>query len=178
MKLFSAKLCLGLLALFVIAAACRQQPTPSTLSTPTATPAPTPYQLSQAGLQFELPADWTASQASPHTLIVSSPDHELSVSFYEVTEKEQKIAELLNAFDKDHSGVKKGAAKEGTFNGLPHTSQSGEATNTITNKTFEWSLDTLTAKQPLVIYSQVNRTAKDKYRQDYEKLISSLRPIQ
>ena len=178
MKLFSAKLCLSLLTLLLAATACRQQSAPRTVSTPTTTPAPTPYQLSAAGLQFELPADWTTSPARPRTVIVSSPDHELSVSFYEMVEKEQKIAKLLSAFNKDHSGVKKGAVKQGVFNGLPHTSQSGEATNTITNKTFEWSIDTLTAKQPLVIYSQVNREAKDKYRRDYEKLISSLRPIQ
>jgi hypothetical protein len=177
MRLFSAKLCLSLVALFLIALACRQQPAPGTPPAPTATPSPTPYQLSAAGLQFEMPTDWVASPTSPTTVIVSSPDHELSVSFYEVAEKEQKIAELLNAFNKDHSSVKKGAVRQGTFNGLPHTSQSGEATNTITNKTFEWSIDTLTAKQPLVIYSQVNREAKDKYRRDYEKLISSLRPI-
>lgn len=177
MKLSSAKLCLSLLALFLIAAACRQQSAPGAAPAPTATPAPTPYRLSEAGLQFELPADWTASQASPHTAIVSSPDRELSVSFYAVADKEQKIAELLSAFSQDHSGVKKGALKEGAFNGLPHSSQSGEATNTVTNKTFEWSIDTLTAKQPVVIYSQVNRAAKEKYRQDYERLISSLRPV-
>ena len=102
----------------------------------------------------------------------------MSVSFIETAEKEQKIAKLLSAFNKDHLGLKKGATRQGAFNGLPHTSQSGEATNTVTNKTFEWSIDTLTAKKSLVVYSQVNHEAKEKYRQDYEKLISSLRPIQ
>lgn len=177
MKLREAKLLSITLCLSLAAAACRQQPAASNPPAPTATPAPTPYQLSEAGLQFEVPADWTVSKASPNRLIVSSPDHELSVSFTEAAEKEQKVAELLSAFNKDHRGVKKGAASQDTFNGLPHTSQSGEATNTITNKTFEWSIDTLSAKKPLVIYSQVNREAKGKYRRDYEELINSLRPL-
>ena len=125
-----------------------------------------------------MPASWTASKASSDTVVVTSPDNELSVSFIVTAEKEQKVAELLNTFNKDHHSIKKGATRQGAFNGLPHTSQSGEATNTVTNKTFEWSIDTLTAKKPLVIYSQVNHEAKGKYRQDYEKLISSLRPIQ
>ncbi len=178
MKMFPAKLCLASLVALLTVSACRPQPATSTPPAPTATPAPTPYQLGEAGLQFEMPANWTASQAGSDTVVITSPDNELSVRFIETAEREQKVAELLNTFNKDHQGVKKGATRQGAFNGLPHTSQSGEATNTVTNKTFEWSIDTLTAKKPLVIYSQVNREAKGKYRQDYEKLISSLRPIQ
>ena len=177
MKLFLVKLCLASLFVLILSA-CHQPPATSTAPTPTATPAPTPYQLTETGLQFEVPPDWAVSKATPNTVIVSAPDHELSVSFIETAEKERKVSELLNAFNKDHRGVKKGATRQGEFNGLPHTSQSGEATNTVTNKTFEWSVDTLTAKKPLVIYSQVNREAKGKYRQDYERLIGSLRPIQ
>jgi hypothetical protein len=166
------------LAVLMTVLACRQQPAVSNPSVPTVTPAPTPYQLSGAGVQFDVPPSWTASKASPDTVVLTSPDNELSVSFTETVGKDQKITQLLNAFNKDHRGVKKGGARQGTFNGLPHTSQSGEATNTVTNKTFEWSIDTLTAKAPLVIYSQVNRDAKANYQQDYEKIINSIRPLQ
>ncbi len=177
MKLFLAKVCLASLAVLIVSA-CHQPPATTAPPAPTATPAPTPYQLSEAGLQFELPAGWMVSKAGSDTVVITSPDNELSVSFIEPAEKERKVAELLSVFNKDHHGIKKGAIRQGAFNGLPHTSQSGEATNTVTNKTFEWSIDTLAAKKPLIVYSQVNHEAKEKYRQDYEKLINSLRPIQ
>jgi hypothetical protein len=129
MKLFLAKLYLALLPVLIVSA-CHQPPVASTSPTPTATPAPTPYQLSEAGLQFEMPTGWMASKTGSDTVVITSPDNELSVSFIVTAEKEQKVAELLNTFNKDHHSIKKGATRQGAFNGLPHTSQSGEATNT------------------------------------------------
>lgn len=160
------------------AAAC-QSPTPA--PPPPAVPQQRPefatHLLDLARVKFSYPSGWHARNSTANTLVIFSPDEELQVSFTETFEPEQRIAELLSAFNKDHRGVKKGRVTQGLFNQMPHTAQTGEATNTVTNKTFDWSIDTIRLKKPLVIYSMVNRSVKEKYQADYEKLIKSITPI-
>lgn len=164
-----------LMGIFISLACQTSSPPPPVV--PAERPATVTHMLDLAGVKFTYPSSWHARNSSANTIVVYSPDEELQVSFTETFEKDQRIAELLSAFNKDHRGVKKGRVSNAPFNNMRHTSQSGEATNTITNKTFEWSIDTIELNKPLVIYSQVNRSVKEKYQADYEKLIQSIAPI-
>lgn len=129
------------------------------------------------GLQFDLPAGWTA-EPDGEMITVSSPDDAFNM-FFLVTEGDT-LKEAADALDDELTKIVKnpklsGEPKEDEHNGMPHFSQSG--TGEIEGVQVEMSVDILIAKKPVIILTTAAAGQYEKHVAAAAQLINSIKPM-
>jgi hypothetical protein len=176
---------LKLTATFTLAAVCVAAATNATNATGGARAAHSPSAAQDAktfrheagGIQFDLPAGWTA-EPDGEMITVSSPDDAFNM-FFLVTEGDT-LKEAADALDDELTKIVKnpklsGEPKEDEHNGMPHFSQSG--TGEIEGVQVELSVDILLARKPVLILTTAAAGQYDKHVAAAAQLINSIKPM-
>ena len=159
------------------------QPSTGTLITRTCLPfliapaqdATETYHHQAGGIQFSAPKSWKATPDGD-VLTISTPDDSLAIVFW--VAEEEGFEEAANALDKELSKTikklkSKGKPEEGTLNGMPAYLDGG--TGEVGGTTIQWSVFLIKAKKPVIILSFAAPGVWDKYSDDYERVVKSVK---
>lgn len=163
-------------------AACSPKPAPTAASSVTGTPAPVPttaaasvFKIQEGGIQFEVPAGWQAEKRDENRYAVSTPDGAALLIFVPVEDKAQAEKVVADFKQKLQNVKPSGAAKNESRNGLGVRHEGGEADADGTPQ--RWEVDLISAERPVVVYSQVRRSAPDARRAEAEQIVRSIRKL-
>ncbi len=139
--------------------------------------APKVFKNDDAGIQFELPAGWTA-QPDGNTLTITSPDSSVSVVLWALEEMagDEALKRLRPELEKTIKNQKvTKPAKKDTLNGMPVVSESG--TGEVDGTTIEWTVDLITAKKPLIYLLFAAPGMVDKHADEIARFRKSIKKL-
>ncbi|HXM50590.1 MAG TPA: hypothetical protein VN956_22300 [Pyrinomonadaceae bacterium] len=131
----------------------------------------------EAGLQFELPRGWKATEKGDDMLI-STADETVQIDFWIPDEETFDLA--LRGLDKDLGKIIKNVkitdrGTSDTHNGMRHFSTSG--TGTVNGRRCEWSVDVLDAKKVALILSFWAPGLADRHASEGEQFFTSIKKM-
>lgn len=138
---------------------------------------PKVFKNTDAGIQFELPAGWTA-QPEDSTLTITSPDSSVSVVLWalESMTGDDALKSLRPELEKTIKNQKvTKPAKKDILNGMPVTSESG--TGEVEGTTIEWTVDLITAKKPVIYLLFAAPGMADKHADEIAKFRKSIKKL-
>lgn len=176
------KLILGLAAC-ALALAC-DSPAPATNPAGTAAASASPVAQggefithTGAGLRFDIPAGWKA-EADGERYDLESADGEIVVTFWVPAEAQfedaaRAVGEELSRQIEDLKFD--GEPREDTHNGMGHVAITGSGKSE--GKEVAFSADLLQATKPVIVLTFGPRDAFRKHRDDYSRLVNSIKKI-
>jgi predicted Zn-dependent protease len=152
-------------------------PHAGSLAAKTQAAAPKVFKHEDAGIQFELPAGWTAQPAGD-VLTITASDSSVSVVLWALDnvsadDARKTLDTELNKVMKNQRVTK--PATKGILNGMPVVTESG--TGEVDGTTIEWSVDLITAKKPVICLYFAAPGIADKHADEIAAFRNSIKKL-
>ena len=135
------------------------------------------YKNEASNLQFEAPKGWSAETGADQTKI-ATPDGSVKLLLLDSqqpnfdTAVKERAAELSKTIK---NAKPAGDARETTINKLPGSIQKGTGEYNGTN--VDWEETLINAKKPVIVLAVAQSGTLEKHREDLDKFLKNLKPI-